>query len=706
MLYADRGSYSEVISIGTANVTEIVIADEYNGKPVTAIGYAVFNGCTALTNITIPSTVQTIGYSAFSGCIGLTGNFKIPDGIVTIEGSAFDGCTGLTSIEIPKNVTSIGNRAFANCTNLERITVDGNNGYYSSYGGILYNKAQTEFVGVPLAITVLDGTNMPESITSIGTETFADSSLTSVTLHEGVTFIGSQAFGGCSNLTQVTLPDSIETIFSDAFINCAVESATLASSALQYVRNTALKTVIITSGESIADSAFQGYTNIESVQLPAGLKTIGENAFKGCTGITGITIPDSVTAIGKYAFENCSNLESVMLYEGLKTICISAFNGCSSLTSIILPKGLESIETQAFASTGLTSITIPDSVTYTSDIFGYGCAIETASIPAVAIESMRWTQNSLKSLTITSGECIGESDDFYVSQAFSGFTNLQSVVIYESVEIIGNNAFKGCSSLTSLTLPEGVSIRNSAFLNCSNLTSVIIPENVSIGDGAFSGCGLTSITIPDSVTEVGNGAFNGCPIETAIIPAHAVWSVHNGLLQKVVITSGESLRDGAFNGGSNPTSAFPNLVSVTLPEGLKTIGERAFYNCTALSSINIPQSVTSIGEQAFYKCTGLTTVIIPDNMTKIANGTFWECTGLTSIVIPVSVAEIGDSAFNFCTNLNICYKGTAEEWADVTIGISNNYITSGKIFYYSETEQNGNYWHYVDGEPVIRTNED
>ena len=179
---------------------------------------------------------------------------------------------------------------------------------------------------------------------------------------------------------------------------------------------------------------------------------------------------------------------------------------------------------------------------------------------------------------------------------------------------LGNSVFKGCSVLTSLTIPSSVtSIGLWAFEGCSGLTSLIIPSSVtSIERSAFKDCsGLTSLTIPSSVTEIGESAFEGCS----------------------------------------------GLTSLTIPSSVTEIGESAFEGCSGLTSLTIPSSVTEIGESAFEGCSGLTSLTIPSSVTSIGSYVFENCSGLTSITIPSSVTEIGGAAFKGCSSLiNLYYK--------------------------------------------------
>ncbi|MBQ8174711.1 MAG: leucine-rich repeat domain-containing protein [Clostridia bacterium] len=190
------------------------------------------------------------------------------------------------------------------------------------------------------------------------------------------------------------------------------------------------------------------------------------------------------------------------------------------------------------------------------------------------------------------------------SAAFRGCTSLANVTFGENSQLtsIGKEAFYYCESLTSITIPDSVaSIGNYAFSDCTSLTSIKIPDSVtSIGDAAFSGCtSLTSIEIPSSVTSIGFSVFKGCTnIEKATLPTIAILQMPKNNLKTVVIISGISIDEEAFYDCRS-------LESVTIPDSVKTIDSKAFYGCTGLMSINIPDSVTCIEADSFYACTSV-----------------------------------------------------------------------------------------------------
>ena len=383
-----------------------------------------------------------------------------------------------------------------------------------------------------------------------------------------ITALPTQAFCESTNVEELILPNTLITIGEKMFYRSELKSVVISAN--------------VTTIENIA---FWDCSKLTTVTFEKGsqLKTIGHNAYYECTSLTSIEIPASVETIGNTAFSDCSSLATVTFEKGsrLKTIGNNAYYRCTSLTSIEIPASVETIEKKAF--------------------------MHCSSLATVTFEK----GSQLKTIA-------GDSYD----GAFSDCSSLTSIEIPASVETIGKEAFKRCSSLATVTFEKGSQLKiiGGGYSSSSHFGTY------SDYYGAFSDCSsLTSIEIPASVETIEATAFKRC-----------------SKLTTVTFEKGSQLKT---IGGGYSSSYYHG----------------AFSDCSSLTSIEIPASVETIEATAFSDCSQLATVTFEKgSQLKIIGGgysssyyygAFLGCSSLTSIEIPASVETIEATAFKRCSKL-------------------------------------------------------
>ena len=417
-----------------------------------------------------------------------------------------------------------------------------------------------------------------------------------------------------------------------------------------------------TSGTNIAVTTIDCPNSTEPEQAPISGKCGINVKWNLTNGI--LTISGSGPM---YEFVDCSqgapwfpyreSIREVRIGNGVTNIGPAAFYLCSNLTSVTIPNSVTSIGDYAFfACTKLPSISIPSSVTFIGDNTFENC------INLPVINNIRYADSylvqvadkTLSSYTIRSGtKWIG-------ANAFKECTNLSLITIPNSVKSIGDWAFSGCTKLVSVDIPNSVTtIGGSAFSGCiklpvenniryagggaylveavdKTLSSYTIKNNTKwIADAAFRYCSnLTSITIPNSVISVGDDAFVECTKLSSVTFPNSITSIGEG-----VFYNSNKLTSPIYN--SHVFAYLPQSYSgaFSVAEGIETIASRAFWDCTRLTSVSIPTSAKSIGHFAFLNCSNMTAVNIPDGVTSIGTAAFYNCTKLTSISIPNSVTK-------------------------------------------------------------------
>ncbi len=690
---------------------------------ISSLQNGAFEGCSSLETVTLNKSIKTIPNAAFANCHSLR-SFNMTANLKNIEVNAFTGCRNISFV-IPENVSYIGpsglrcervqnNNIIVKALTPPSISSDtflNQNGYiFVPSSSLAAYKSASDWIALSNQIMPLDlenlilsenaelaqwtntssdtfqyntwsyendasgmrtpfievwrGTGNNLSNTTISHQTLTDLAPGSYTVQiqarafnegntsvypSGITFYANDASVKLEDVGKQTIYNNESTeLYSLLSLTASVTSDGKLDIGFR-VENAicdwiSFKNLLITKSEDTQQNIIEfADANVKALCV-ANWDTDGDgelsmNEAAAVTDLGSVFIRKAsltsfdelqyftgLTSIGS-AFSYCRGLTSVTIPSSVTSIGSSAFTGCRGLTSVTIPSNVTSIGRCAFnGCSGLTSIMVDSSNQYYNDENGSNCIIETATNTLVA-----GCKNTVIPEGVTS---IGYA-------AFRNCSSLTSVTIPEGVTSIKNYAFEGCSGLTSVTIPSSVtSIEGNAFYGCIGLTSVTIPEGVtSIEDFAFYGCsGLTSIVVDSSNQYYNDGNGSNCIIKTATNTLVA------GCKNTVIPEDVTSIGFGAFGGCSS-------LTSVTIPEGVTSIEYNAFDGCSGLTSVTIPSSVTSIKDYAFYGCIGLTSVTIPEGVTSIENNAFDGCSGLTSVTIPSSVTSIEYYAFIGCSGL-------------------------------------------------------
>ncbi len=550
------GSKDDVViptEIGGMKV--IAIADEAFGKAANTPYFA------SIKAVTIPEGITSIGKKAFTKAAALI-NVSIPSTVTIISESAFEQCTSLTSAPLHDKIIEIGTNAFKGCSSMKTATI---------YG----------------------------STTKINDGAFQDcTSISSISLPNSVTEVGEEAFRNCSSMTTLKLSESLSEIKLGTFAQCTNLAA-------------------VDFPESI--------TSIADGTTTSGTKPTGDGAFSDCKSLTEVVFHKKFRSIGAVAFSDCFGIEKITLPEGLKNIGDLAFSGCIRLDNVVIPTSISVINRGTFSCClSLKNVTIPSTVTTIADgktattktlrndgAFGDCTSLQKIVLPNVStVGKYAFSEcSNLIDVRLKKG-VVNTIGDY----CFAYDTKLEGIQLYDSISAIGKGAFKGCTSLASIVIPENpklTSISADMFAQCSALSSVTLPDNITsfaagtkvtnlkattpaIGDGVFSDCtALAEIKLPTSLTSIGKAAFSGCQ----------------------------------------------NLQSIELPSKVTTVGDYAFYDCRTMDSLKFSPVISSIGKYAFEGCASLPEFTIPKTVKTIGNGALSACEGMKKLSVTADVLK-------------------------------------------------------------------
>ena len=518
--------------------------------------------------------------------------------------------------------------------------------------------------------------------------------------------IGGQAFRGCKKLAEIIIPDSVQFIKDGAFSEC--NNLIKIENNLSYVDNWVIDcddsiTEAIIKGDcvGVADSAFKDCDNLMSITIGAEVKNIGELAFDGCKklveiyNLSPIALKAGSREHGGAGYYARVINESASVPSGLFTtaegfILLDSDNGCYLVgyngfgTNLSLPANCRgknyAINDYAFLNQqSIISVSIPETVTDIGRFAFEGCI-------------------SLKEINIPTGVSeIGE-------QAFALCTALETVRFSEGLKKVNYRAFYGCSSLSEAILPDTTTeICDSAFAGCKSLSNVVVGNGVTtIGPWAFSSCTeLMTLTIGASMEKIDYAAFSSC-----------------FRLVEVYNLSSLDIKAGGSDHGYAGLYAL-NIYNNTTTQSKQWIDDNGFIfyqtgkTCYLTgyvgesSHLTLPDNCNgknyAINKYAFDNSEYLVRVVIPEGVTEIGEYAFFYCQNLKEIVIAKSVKTINSYAFEDCPWFSVYYCGNSTNWKSVKVKQNNSVFTNSSRYYYSESAPSsaGNYWHYVDNNPVI-----
>ena len=705
---APSGSYT-ILNAAAGNLCGANLYWEYDGGTLTIKGEGAMYDYTRssapwnsylenITAITLPSGITTIGNYAFSDMTNLS-KISLPSSLLSIGKNAFYHCASLSSITIPANVDTIVPFAFAGCSALTSIRVNAKNTTYdsrNSCNAVIHTATNTLAVGC-------QNTVIPADVVKIGDAAFERATFSYIEIPNTVTEIAQYAFYGCEYLTTIDLPDNLTTLGYAAFRHCYALNEVVIPSTVTQVEGstfsgcTSLTSIVVESGNTKYDSRNSCNAIIETATntliagcqntvIPNNVTSIGSQAFYQCSSLTSITIPNNVTSIGIQAFSSCSSLTSVTV-EATTPPTLGTYVFSSSPTCYIPAGTLSAYQASDWAQYVGSFVEQGSTTTPASDFHNF----EDASLNA-EWQFIQSGQTNYWTIGTAAGSASTGSNALYITNDGSSYaytvTSSSVSWAYIPVTLETNETisfkWKGtaescCDYLAVYLMPVG-SLPTAGSTNLPDGTITLTGNlnqqsewqtfSTTINAGEYNLCfmwrndGSVGNT-PIAVDDVTIGENTSSTPAEGQCGDNLYWSYANGTLS---ITGSGAMYD--FSDDEVPWKDFRGTITtVSLPQGLTTIGTYAFAHCRVLSSITLPNTVTIIGDYAFYDCDALINMVIPESVTTIGNNAFLYCDGLTNVTLPSGITAVEDNAFASCPSLT-------------TITIPNGVTTIGNYAFY------------------------
>ena len=665
-----------------------------------------------LANLTITNATQ-IAANALRG-LSMLKNISWNDGIISIGDYAMYGCTGVTALTLPASLQTVGNYALYNVkiSVLELPQSVVSLGTYALYGSGLRTLLVPSSAVVSIGDRALDNTHsalkiyVTDSLLSSYKSAWSDYSSRIYSFNcireNGMAIDGSTFLQYFGDETEIALPANVTSIGAYAFAG------------------TNVRTVLVPGNiRTIGANAFSGCDTLESVRLLSGVRTISANAFYGAAGLMEVEIPNTVTSIGASAFYGCSSLQEVVVPNSVTSIGAGAFQGCNSLVKMTLPFVGKSRTATAYDAVfgyifGFTTSLSDNAVSsgnsptsFQNKIYGdieeaiwqYTCCNYLHASPYYKYQSYwYYIPGSLREVVITDADVISDA-------AFNGCTMLTSITLNEGITAINGYAFQNCDGLTEIVIPESVTnIGSYAFIENDKLTEVTLPSGLTaISDYTFQNCtalvsvnGNGEVIIGTNVTSIGSYAFSGCASITKV-------TLPNGLAE---------IGGSAFSGATS-------LTQINIPASVAEIGASAFADCANLVRINsdtdgkviLQEGLAEIGGSAFRNLGKITEVVVPNSVTSIGQGAFQGCNSLVKMTLPFvgksRTATAYDAVFGYIFGFTTSLSDNAVSSGNSPTSFQNkiygdieeaiwqytccNYLHASPYYKYQS------YWYYIPG---------